>query len=103
MEFMTTTLTLDKAGRVVLPKPVRDAMQLRAGDSLELERADDRIVLRPVRAFVGLRKKQGMWVFDVGEPVTVESVNNTLREIREERETNLLGQSRPIPKKKKSR
>jgi AbrB family looped-hinge helix DNA binding protein len=33
---MTTPVTLDKAGRVVLPKPVRDEMQLCAGDSLEL-------------------------------------------------------------------
>ena len=46
MAFMTTTLTLDKAGRVVLPKPIRDEMQLRAGDSLELESSEDRIVLR---------------------------------------------------------
>jgi AbrB family looped-hinge helix DNA binding protein len=45
---MTTTPTLDKAGRVVLPKPVRDEMQLRAGDSLELESSEDRIVLRRV-------------------------------------------------------
>ena len=45
---MNTTLTVDKAGRVVLPKPVRDELQLAAGDSLELESSEDRIVLPPV-------------------------------------------------------
>ena len=34
---MTTTLTLDKAGRVVLPKALRDELGLAAGDTLELE------------------------------------------------------------------
>ncbi len=53
----TTTLTLDKAGRVVLPKPVRDDMQLRAGDSLELESSEDSIVLRPRRGGAGLHQK----------------------------------------------
>jgi AbrB family looped-hinge helix DNA binding protein len=66
MESMTTTLTLDKAGRVVLPKPVRDEMQLRAGDSLELESSEDRMVLGPRRRGVGLDKKQGIWVFSTG-------------------------------------
>jgi AbrB family looped-hinge helix DNA binding protein len=34
---MNTTITVDKAGRIVLPKPVRDKLQLQAGDSLEVE------------------------------------------------------------------
>jgi AbrB family looped-hinge helix DNA binding protein len=81
---MNTTLTVDKAGRVVLPKPVRDELQLSAGDSLELESSEDRIVLRPVRGTAGLRKKQGIWVFRTGEPISAESVNKTIRQIREE-------------------
>ncbi len=44
---MNATLTIDKAGRVVLPKPVRDALQISPGDSLELESSEDHIVLRP--------------------------------------------------------
>src|SRR5436305_7494811 len=88
---MNTTLTIDKAGRVVLPKPVRDQMQLSAGDSLVLDSADDRIVLRPVREAVGMRKKQGIWVLDVGEPLTLETVNQTTEEVRRDREQSLLG------------
>jgi AbrB family looped-hinge helix DNA binding protein len=56
---MNTTLTLDKAGRVVLPKPIRDELQLSPGDSLEVETSEDQIVLRPVRGTSRLRKKQG--------------------------------------------
>ncbi|MGB3910807.1 MAG: AbrB/MazE/SpoVT family DNA-binding domain-containing protein [Pseudolysinimonas sp.] len=29
-------VTIDKAGRIVVPKPVRDALGLRAGDELDL-------------------------------------------------------------------
>ena len=104
MAFMTTTLTLDKAGRVVLPKPVRDEMQLRAGDSLELENSEDRIVLRPKRGVSGLHKKQGIWVFSTGEPISAEATDETLRQMRRERELGFLGNRPPsAPRRKKRR
>ncbi len=87
---MNTTLTVDKAGRVVLPKPVREELQLSAGDSLELESSEDQIVLRPVRGTVGLRKKQGIWVMDIDEPLSAGTVDRTLRDIRRERERSWL-------------
>jgi AbrB family looped-hinge helix DNA binding protein len=102
--LVTTTLTLDKAGRVVLPKPVRDEMQLRAGDSLELESSEDRIVLRPRRGGTGLHKKQGIWVFSTGEPISAEATDETLREMRRERELSFLGnRAAPSPRRKKAR
>jgi len=101
---MTTTLTLDKAGRVVLPKPLRDEMQLRAGDSLELESSEDRIVLRPRRGGTGLHKKQGIWVFSTGEPISAKATDETLRQLRREREASLLGNLAPnAPQRKKRR
>jgi AbrB family looped-hinge helix DNA binding protein len=104
MDSMTTTLTLDKAGRVVLPKPVREEMQLRAGDSLELESSEDCIVLRPRRGGTGLHKKQGIWVFSTGEPISQEATDETLRQMRRQRELSFLG-DRPalVPRRKKSR
>jgi AbrB family looped-hinge helix DNA binding protein len=82
---MTTTLTIDGAGRLVLPKPVRDELQLAAGDSLELESSEDEIVLRPVRGAATMRKKQGVWVMRTGKPLSPEVVNQTIRKIRNER------------------
>jgi AbrB family looped-hinge helix DNA binding protein len=65
--IMATKLTLDKAGRVVLPKPLRDRLQLAPGDTLHLESEGESITLRPVRQNVMLRKELGVWVYQ-GEP-----------------------------------
>jgi AbrB family looped-hinge helix DNA binding protein len=88
---MTTTLTIDKAGRVVLPKPVRDALQISPGDSLELESSEDRIVLRPARGKGRMSKEHGVWVFDSGEPLPADVVNKTIRRVREERYRQIVG------------
>ena len=34
---MNTRLIIDKAGRVVIPKPLREELNLEPGDSLEVE------------------------------------------------------------------
>jgi hypothetical protein len=39
-------------------------------------------------------KEKGMWVFDSGEPLTVETVNETLRAVRDERDRRNLGRTR---------
>jgi AbrB family looped-hinge helix DNA binding protein len=88
---MIGRLTLDKAGRIVLPKPVRDELQLEAGDTLELESSGDKITLRPARGNAQLRKKHGVWVFRSGEPLTEETVERTAREIRRERDERIWG------------
>ena len=88
---MTTTLTLDRAGRLVLPKPVRDELQLAAGDSLELDSSEGQIVLRPVRGTASLRKKRGIWVMSTGKPLSAEVVNRTIQNIRDERERAIAG------------
>jgi AbrB family looped-hinge helix DNA binding protein len=91
---MVTTLTIDKAGRIVLPKLVRDELQLSPGDSLEVDSSEERVILRPVRGHGRMYKKQGVWVFDSGEPLDTDVVNRTLRQVREERGRRNLGKSR---------
>lgn len=91
---MKTQTSIDKAGRVVLPKPVRDELQIEPGDPLEIESSEEQVILRPVRGTTPLRKKKGIWVFRAGEPLSASAVNTTLREVREERDRKNLGKAR---------
>jgi len=91
---MIATINMDKAGRIVLPKPMREELQLGPGDSLELESSEDQIVLRPARGHGRMYKEHGMWLFDSGEPLTVEAVSKTIRRVREERDRRNLGRYR---------
>jgi AbrB family looped-hinge helix DNA binding protein len=84
---MTSKVVLDKAGRVVLPKPVRDQMKLEAGDSFDLEAEGERITLRPVRAKAALKKELGVWVYQ-GEPSDL-SIPDFLDKLRDERDVEL--------------
>ena len=80
---MHTTVTIDRAGRIIVPKALRDALQLEAGDTLELESEGERLTLRPVRAGSALRKEQGVWVFRRGgAPITAEATNTVLDQVR---------------------
>jgi len=90
---MVAKLTLGKAGRIVLPKPMRDELRLEPGDALELESSGEEITLRPSRGQAQLRKKQGVWVYSAGEPLTAAAVEKTLRRVRQEREAHTLGQT----------
>jgi AbrB family looped-hinge helix DNA binding protein len=64
---MTTKLALDNAGRILIPRALRQKLHLSPGDTLELEREDDAITLRPLRPKALLRKELGVWVYE-GEP-----------------------------------
>ena len=88
---MTAKLTLDKAGRVVIPKKLRDELHMAAGDAFELRSADDQIVLKPMREVSTMFKKDGMWVIKTGKPLTVEDVNAVIESLREERHRHILG------------
>jgi AbrB family looped-hinge helix DNA binding protein len=89
--IMNTRLSIDRAGRVVLPKPIRDRLQLEPGESLEIESFEDHIVLRPIREHATMRKELGVLVFDTGEPITASEVRETIQKIRDERSDRVLG------------
>jgi len=80
---MTARLTVDKAGRVVLPKPLRDELRLCAGDTLRAEVEGDRILLQPIRPKVALRKKSGIWVYCGGK--NTESIPELIDRERDKR------------------
>jgi AbrB family looped-hinge helix DNA binding protein len=84
------TLKMDKAGRVILPKPVRDRLGLRAGSDLEIEETAGGIVLRPAEQKPSMIKKQGLWVH-TGKVAPGFDIVQAIRDDREERIRKLAG------------
>ena len=75
-------VTIDKAGRVVLPKVVRDEYGLIPGTALEVEETEGAIVLRPSVDRPNVREKEGLLVV-VAE--TSQELSEALAHSREER------------------
>ena len=55
--------TLDRFGRIIIPKGVRDDMGLEAGAILQIEKEGGKIVLQPVHGEPQLMEKKGVLVF----------------------------------------
>jgi AbrB family looped-hinge helix DNA binding protein len=88
---MKARLTIDKAGRIVLPKAIREELRLEPGDGLELEIASEEITLWPVRGTGPLSQEHGVWVFRTGQPMAAPITEKMLRQIREDRDLANLG------------
>lgn len=88
---MSNRLIIDKAGRVVIPKPLRDELHLEPGDALEIETEGEEITLRPVRGIGPLTKEHGVWVVHTGHPLPASATDEMLQQIREERDLANLG------------
>jgi AbrB family looped-hinge helix DNA binding protein len=88
---MHTRILIDKAGRIVIPKPLREELNLDAGAALDLESAGEQITLRPVRGTGPLAKERGVWVFRTGQPLPASVTDDVLNRIREERDIANLG------------
>jgi AbrB family looped-hinge helix DNA binding protein len=90
MPIVSTCVLMDKTGRVVIPKPLRDELRLAPGDVLELESGGDQITLRAVRGTGPLNKEHGVWVFHTGKPLPANATDELLQSIREERDLGNL-------------
>jgi len=88
---VNTRLIIDKAGRVVIPKPLRDELHLEPGDALEMQSEGEQITLRPARGTGPLTKEHGVWVFHSGQPLPASATDEMLQQIREERDSANLG------------
>jgi AbrB family looped-hinge helix DNA binding protein len=86
-------VTLDKAGRVVLPKPLRDQLRLSPGDTLDVSVEGEAMTLRPRRTVPALQKERGIWVYRTGEPLTAAETDDVLRGIRNRRSAHALGET----------
>ncbi|MBW1879676.1 MAG: AbrB/MazE/SpoVT family DNA-binding domain-containing protein [Deltaproteobacteria bacterium] len=82
------TITIDSAGRLVVPKSIRDAAGLRPGMPLEVRFRDGRIEIEPVPVAVDLVDEDGVVVAVAREPVpplttaTTRAVRDSIRDER---------------------
>ena len=88
---MNAKVTLDRAGRVVLPKTLRDAMHLSPGDTLDLTVKGDEVTLRPRRGAAPLQKERGVWVLRTGQGLSAGETEAALRAVRAQRQRQLAG------------
>jgi antitoxin PrlF len=67
-------------GQLTVPREVRRALGITAGDEVAFEVGPDGVTVRPVRAASPLRAYEGRW--RVGTGATTEEMDTWLREIR---------------------
>ena len=84
------TLKMDKAGRVILPKPVREQLGLHAGSDLEIQETPEGIILRPADRRPSLVKKGSFWVH-TGEIPPGYDILKAIDEDREDRTRKAWG------------
>jgi AbrB family looped-hinge helix DNA binding protein len=81
--------SLDKTGRIHLPKALRDSMHLKPGSDFLIESAGERITLRPLRPQASLKKEYGVWVYQ-GAPSN-QPIPDLINRGREKRARELRG------------
>ena len=76
---------IDRAGRIVVPKPLRQALGLKPGQPLEIRASDGRLEIEIASTPMRL-KKRGKGLVAVPEaqlpPLTAEQVRDTLERVR---------------------
>ena len=83
--------TIDRAGRLVLPKQARDQLGLKAGDELDIEMSSDSIHLKPVHELPRL-VKEGHVLVHTGSVAHVDVVR-FIEEQRDARTAELIRRS----------
>ena len=74
--------TLDKFGRVVIPKSVRDELHLTPGTALNIEERNGKVVLRPTWETPPVIRKGGLLLFSgeaVGDLLEVQTEQRRAR------------------------
>jgi AbrB family looped-hinge helix DNA binding protein len=79
--------TLDKFGRIIIPKQIRDHLGLKTGEILEVEELENKVLLKPVKEESSLRVKEGLIVFS---GTSIGDVAETVRTLRTERINEII-------------
>jgi AbrB family looped-hinge helix DNA binding protein len=93
---MNAIVEIDRAGRIVVPKKFRDALCLAPGTRLRAERHGDSLTFTPAMPEAQLVIENGtplIFSTDRSNPqkITVEMVNESIAQMRLERERRILG------------
>ncbi len=84
--------TLDKSGRVVVPKPIRDELRLVPGTVLNFEQRAGKVILRPLFCKEPMLTRQdGVLVYD-GQ--AVGELDGAVEAQRKERQERLMAMGR---------
>ena len=81
--------TIDHAGRLVIPKTIREKAGIRAGSEVELRYSDGVIEIAPIGAQGRIVREGSLLVWQTAggrPPVTQDAVNDAIQQIRRERE-----------------
>ena len=84
---MTQQPRLDKFGRVLIPKKLREELGLRVGETLSLEVDGDGLRLRPAR----LIEHRGRLILDrPGSAISAQATNALIEAVRQARDAAVL-------------
>ncbi len=75
--------TIDAAGRVVIPKQLRQAASLEPGQELEITERDGRIEIEPVSAPVQLVERDGFLAAETSDEDTTTLTASEVRDLLE--------------------
>lgn len=96
-----TTVPIDRAGRIVLPKEVRQELSIKPGDTFKVSIHGLSVTLTPKKEASGLVRKGHALVFATtgGEVLREDTVDKAMEETREERHEQIFAGLK-FPKRK---
>ncbi len=77
-------LKIDRAGRLVIPKPVRERLGLKPGMQLEARERENELILKSASEKPVLVREKALLVHQ-GEPAGSLDLRRAIEEVREER------------------